>query len=64
MIVVTESLREALLNVSRGAAVVFLGFDPPGAGEHIPFFQDIEVLTEGLGDIVLVNSAQPIDLEA
>jgi len=64
MIVVTENRREALLNVSRGAAVVFLGFEPPGEGEHIPFFQDIEILTEGLRDIVLVSSAQAIDLEA
>jgi hypothetical protein len=64
MIVVTENLREAMLNVSRGAAVVFLGFDPPAEGEHIQFFQEIEILTEGLRDVVLVNSAQSVDLEA
>jgi len=64
MIVVTENLREALLNISRNAAVIFLGFDPPAKGGHIPFFQEIEVLTEGLGDVLLVNSAQGVDLEA
>jgi amino acid transporter len=64
MIVVTENWREAMLNISRGAAIVFLGFDTPGEGEHIPFFQEIEVLTEGLRDVVLVNSAQAVDLEA
>ena len=64
MIVVTENWREALLNVSRGAAVVFLGFNPPAEGEHIPFFQEIEVLTEDLRDVVLVSSAQAVDLEA
>jgi len=64
MIIVTENRREALLNVSRGAAVVFLGFDPPVEGEHIPFFQEIEIFTEGLRDIVLVSAAQAIDLEA
>jgi hypothetical protein len=64
MIVVTENLREALINISRKAAVIFLGFHPPAEGEHIQFFQDIEVLTEGLPDVVLVNSAQRVDLEA
>jgi amino acid transporter len=63
MIIVTENLREALLNVSRKAAVVLLGFDPPPEGEHIQFFQDVEVLTEGLPDVILVNSAQSVDLE-
>jgi hypothetical protein len=63
MIIVTENLREALLNVSRKAAVVFLGFDVPPDGQHIQFFQDVEVLTEGLGDVILVNSAESIDLE-
>lgn len=64
MIVVSENLRESLLNVSRGAAVVFLGFEPPGEGEHIQFFQETEILTADLRDVVLVNSAQAVDLEA
>lgn len=64
MIVVTENWREALLNVSRGAAVVFLGFETPAEGEHIQFFQEIEILTADLRDVVLVNSAQAVDLEA
>ena len=64
MIVVTENLREALLNISRNAAVVLLGFDPPADGRHIQFFQDTEVLTEGLPDVILVSSAQGVDLEA
>lgn len=64
MIAVTENLREALINISQKAAVVFLGFDPPAEGEHIQFFQDTEVLTEGLPDIVFVNSAERVDLEA
>lgn len=63
-IVVTENLREAMLNVSRSAAVIFIGFDPPAEGEHIQFFQDVEVLTEGLGDVVLVHSGQSVDVEA
>ncbi len=64
MIVVSENLREALLNISQNAAVVFKGFDPPAKGEHIQFFQDFEVLTEGLGDVILVSSAPGVDLEA
>jgi len=52
------------LNVSRTAAVVFLGFDIPRQGDHIQFFQDVEVLTEGLPDTVLVCSVQGVDLEA
>jgi hypothetical protein len=64
MIIVTENLREALLNVSRNAGIVFLGFEPPDAGEHIPFFQNIEVMTDGLHDVVLVCSAEALDLDA
>jgi hypothetical protein len=64
MIIVTENLREALLNVSRNAGIVFLGFEPPEPGEHIPFFQDIEVMTDSLHDVVLVCSAEALDLDA
>ncbi len=64
MIVVSENLREALINVSRNAAVVFKGFNPPAKGEHIQFYQEFEVLTEGLPEVVLVSSAQRVDLEA
>jgi amino acid transporter len=64
MIIVSENLREALLNVSRNAAVVFKGFDPPAKGDHIRFFQDFEVMTEGLAEVILVCSVQHIDLEA
>jgi amino acid transporter len=64
MIVVSENLREALLNISQNAAVVFKGFDPPAKGEHVQFFQDFEVLTEGLSEVILVSSAQGVDLEA
>ena len=41
-----------------------MGFDPPVAGEQIPFFQDYGVLTEGLPDVVLVSGAEGVDLEA
>jgi amino acid transporter len=64
MIVVSENEREMMLNLSKNAAVVFLGFDPPAKGDHIPFFQEIEVLTEGFDEIILVSSAQGVDLEA
>jgi hypothetical protein len=64
MIIVSENLREALLNVSGNAAVVFKGFDPPAEGEHIQFFQDFEVMTEGLAEVILVSGAQGVDLEA
>jgi len=64
MIVVSENQREAMLNLSRNAAVIFMGFDPPATGDHIPFFQEIEVLTEGLDEVILVSSAQGVDLEA
>jgi amino acid transporter len=64
LIVVTENLREALLNVSRNAGIVLIGFEPPAVGEHIPFFQEIEVLTDGLHDVILVSSGQTLDIEA
>jgi amino acid transporter len=64
MIIVATNLREALLNVSGNAAVVFRGFDPPAAGQHIQFFQEVEVLTEGFAEVILVSSAQGVDLDA
>jgi len=64
MIVVSENEREAILNVSKKAAVIFMGFDAPTKGDHIPFFQEMEVLTEGLDEVILVSSAQGVDLEA
>lgn len=64
LIVVTENLREALLNVSRTAGIVMLGFEPPPAGQHIQFFQEIEVLTEGLHDVILVSSPKQLDVDA
>jgi hypothetical protein len=64
MIVVAENEREAMLNLSKNAAVIFMGFDPPAKGDHIPFFQEMEVLTEGLDEVILVSSAQGVDLEA
>ncbi|MGA8203942.1 MAG: amino acid permease [Woeseiaceae bacterium] len=64
MIVVSENERELMLNLSKNAAVIFMGFDPPATGEHVPFFQHIEVLTEGIDEVILVSSAQGVDLEA
>ncbi len=61
---VYHSLHEAVVNTSRDAAIVLFGFDPPAVGEHIRFFQDIEVLTEGLNDVLLVHGAQELDLDA
>jgi hypothetical protein len=64
LVIVTENPREALLRISSNAGIVLLGFDPPGKGEHIEFFQEIEVLTDGLHDVLLVSAAQELDLKA
>jgi amino acid transporter len=64
MVMVTGNLREAMLNVSRNAAMVMLGFTVPEPGEHIEFFQNIEILTDGMPDTLLVSSAGTVDLEA
>ena len=61
---VFHSLHEAVVNTSREAAIVLFGFQPPAEGEHIQFFQEIEVLTDGLNDVLLVYSAQELDLDA
>ena len=58
------TLHEAVINTSRDAAIVLFGFQPPAEGEHIQFFQEIEVLTEGLNDVLLVHAAQELDLDA
>ncbi len=64
MIMVTENQREAMISISGNAAVVMLGFTVPTPGEHIEFFQEIEVLTDGIANTVLVSSAGNVDLEA
>jgi amino acid transporter len=61
---VYADLREAVINTSRNAAVVFFGFHPPAKGEHIEFFQRIEVLTDELQDVVLVCAAQDFDIDS
>jgi hypothetical protein len=43
---------------------VFFGFHPPAKGEHIEFFQRIEVLTDELQDVVLVCAAQDFDIDS
>jgi hypothetical protein len=59
---VYESVHEAVVNTSKDAALVLFGFQPPAEGEHVQFFQDIEVLTEFLPDVVLVYAAQEFDI--
>jgi amino acid transporter len=59
---VYETLHEAVINTSRAAALTIFGFHAPAKGEHVQFFQDVEVLTDGLSDVILVYAAQ--DLEA
>jgi hypothetical protein len=43
---------------------VLFGFKPPVKGAHVQFFQDIEVLTDGLPDVLLVHAAQELDIES
>jgi hypothetical protein len=61
---VYDNLHEAVINTSKEAAIVFFGFHPPAKGAHIQFFQDIEVLTDGLPEVVLVCAAQQLDIDA
>jgi amino acid transporter len=59
---VYESVHEAVVNTSKEAALVLFGFHPPAEGKHVQFFQDIEVLTELLPDVILVYAAQEFDI--
>jgi amino acid transporter len=61
---VYDNLHEAVVNTSHSAALVLFGFQPPDKGAHVQFFQDIEVLTEGLPDVLLVHAAQELDIES
>jgi amino acid transporter len=61
---VYDNLHEAVINTSKEAAIVFFGFHPPAKGAHIQFFQDIEILTDGLPEVVLVCAAQQLDIDA
>ncbi|MEO8464744.1 MAG: amino acid permease [Gammaproteobacteria bacterium] len=62
--VVSDSLHEAVVNTSRTAALVLFGFQPPEGGDHIRFFQEMEVLTNGLSDVMLVHASQDLDLDS
>jgi amino acid transporter len=62
--VVFDSLHEAVVNTSQAAALVLFGFHPPERDEHVQFFQDIEVLTDRLPDVLLVHAAQEFDINS
>ena len=61
---VYDSLHEAVAEHVAHAALVLFGFQPARSGEHIEFFQDIEVLTDGLPDVLLVHCAQDLDINS
>jgi hypothetical protein len=52
----------AMRERSAGAAVVFVGFDPPEAEEAVAFHREMCAATEGLRQVLFVSSAGGVSL--
>jgi|FLOH01.1.fsa_nt_gi amino acid transporter len=63
-IIVAADPMSAIRRMSVASAVVFLGMEPPEAGEEDAYFQRIENLTDGMGTVLLVSSSGRAVLEA
>ncbi|GIW97912.1 MAG: Na-K-Cl cotransporter [Pirellulaceae bacterium] len=64
VIVASASVEETIQAVSSQAAVVLMGFEPPGEGEEIDFFHRMEQLAGNLRAVIFVHSAGDVSLEA
>ena len=61
-IVVAEDVEAALRERSAGAAVVFVGFEPPEAEDTQTFHREMKDATEGLQQVLFVSSAGGVSL--
>lgn len=64
VIVEGQTIREALLNHSKDASVVFLGFQPPTLDRAEAFHQQYMALTEGLPTTLAISSSGDADLSS
>ena len=63
-VIVSDDIVTEMRRRSRKAAVVFLGFDPPEAGNAQVFSDNYYKVMEHLDTVILVYSAGHVDLEA
>ena len=63
-IIVASDARVAIHSESRAAAVVFLGFKPPGEGGEARFFSDMEHLAGALPRVIYLHNAGGMKLES
>lgn len=54
----------AIQRASRGAAIVFFGFEAPEEGQEVAFYERMERLADVLPRVVLVDSVGEISLES
>ena len=63
-VIVSDDIVTEMRKRSRKAAVVFLGFDPPEEGNAKIFADNYYQVIEHLDTVILVHSAEDMDLEA
>ncbi|MFP6906882.1 MAG: amino acid permease [Verrucomicrobiota bacterium] len=61
---VSKNVGRKIRSVSAGAALVFLGFDPPVEGQEVAFMNRTNEFTSELPNVALVSSAGGISLYA
>lgn len=62
-VIVDDDVYQAIQRTSRTAALVFMGFDAPMAGDEDAFFTHMERWAGMLPRVVFVNSAGGMSLE-
>jgi amino acid transporter len=61
--IVADDVPAAIQETSRDAAVVILGFEAPGEGGEVAFYQAMERIVGDLPRVILVDSAGGIELD-
>ena len=64
MVIVSQDVPGSIQSVSSGAALVFLGLDPPAPGGEKAFHQGMELLAGDLPRVLMVKNAGGMRLES
>lgn len=63
-VIVTNDVAAAITDISRNAALMFLGFDAPVSEEADTWHAGMQRLVAELEDVILVSNAGDLKLEA
>jgi hypothetical protein len=63
-VIVSRDPLAVIAEYSADAAIVFLGFDVPDAGDEVSFFYKMETLSRGLRRVLFVDSVGNMKLES